>query len=174
MTQPVSDADQLPIDVHLSETIVRAIVTPAHFDAKKGDIKTGVFRPRSPETSISVMRQLMGDDFCKNKACEIAAASPTQTYVGLLVITAAEIRAAGSEVADSREEFLGHADLDHGLPSPPDNDPGSAEDFRKMTDRCQALKKKSLFFPDPAPTVAGWAGEALQLASPPRPAADNT
>ena len=80
-------APAAPIAIDDSETIVRAIVAPAHHN--KGKIATAVFRPRRGETSLSVMRQLMGDDFCKAKGVEIGEASPSQHYVGLLTIKAA-------------------------------------------------------------------------------------
>jgi hypothetical protein len=105
----------------------------------------------------------MGDDFCKDKAVEIARRSPNQTYVGLLTIKAAAIRETGSDVRDSRSEFLGHADLDHGFPSAPANEPGSAEAFARMTERCQALKKASIFREDERPGLSGWAGKTLKI-----------
>jgi hypothetical protein len=112
------------------------------------------------------MRQLMGDDFCKDKAVEIGKASPHQTYVGLLTIKAAGIREAGSSVTDSRDEWLGHADLDHGFPSIPQQEPGEpgpAAEFARMTERCQALRKASLFHKDESPDVPGWAGPPLKI-----------
>jgi hypothetical protein len=161
-------ADGAPIDLPVviddAETIVRAVVSPAHY--KKGKVKTAAFRPQYGKSSISVMRQLMGDDFCKDKAVEIGKASPNQTYVGLLTIKAAAIREAGSSVTDSREEWPGHADLDHGFPSVREQEPGEPEpaaEFARMTERCQALRDASLFHEDENPDVTGWAGSPLKI-----------
>src|SRR5262245_7237964 len=151
----------LPIAIDDAETIVRAIVAPSHY--KKGKVATAAFRPPIGKSAISVMRQLMGDDFCKNKGAHIAKESPNQTYIGLLTIKAAAIREVGSSVTDSREEWLGHADLDHGFSSMPAHEPGSAAEFERMTERCQALKKASIFHKDKSPEVAGWAGPPLKL-----------
>jgi hypothetical protein len=151
----------LPVAIDDAETIVRAIVAPSHY--RNGKVATAAFRPPVGRSAISVMRQLMGDNFCKDKAVEIAKASPRQTYVGLLTITAASIREKGSYVIDSRDEWLGHAHLDHGFPSAPANEPGSAEEFERMTARCQALRDASLFHVDEIPEVPGWGGPALKI-----------
>src|SRR5262245_20993778 len=55
----------IPVEIDDAETIVRAIVAPSHY--KKGKVATAAFRPPIGKSAISVMRQLMGDDFCKNK-----------------------------------------------------------------------------------------------------------
>jgi len=154
------DGAELPIAIDNSETIVRAVVTPAHY--KNGKVATAVFRPPVGKSSISVMRQVMGDDFCKNKGVEIAKDSRNQAYVGLLTIKAAAIRDAGSSVVDSRELWLGHADLDHGIESVP-NDPLNSVDFARMTERCQALKKSSKFHPDHDAERPGWSGPPLKV-----------
>jgi hypothetical protein len=105
----------------------------------------------------------MGDDFCKAKGVEIGQRSATQTYVGLLTIKASTIREIGSSVQDSRSEWLGHADLDHGFAAPPPDDPGSATELERMTERCRALKDASRFHLDPTPEVTGWRGAPLKL-----------
>ena len=157
MTALTDDKPELPIAVDDTETIVRALVTPAHFD--KGKLKTAVFRPKAGESSISVMRRLMGDNFCKNKSVDIGKGF----YVGLLSITAKSIRSVDSSVTDSRDIWLGHADLDHGFVSAPANDPATGDDFARMTTRCQELRKACKFYVDAAPAVAGWNGPPLKL-----------
>lgn len=156
----LSDAVDLPIPIEDAETIVRAVVAPAHY--KNGKLATAVFRPPAGKSSISVMRQRMGDNYCKKKGVEIGSASPGQQYVGLLTIRAGAIRNAGSFVSDSRDEWLGHADLDHGFVSVP-NDPLRADEFARMTERCQALKKSSTFYADPDTASVAWSGPPLRL-----------
>lgn len=165
MNEQPADGQDIPVPIDDSETIVRAVVANAHYDVKKGKVRPSAFRPKAGETAISTMRQLMGDGFCKAKAVEIAENSPGQTYIGLLAITAAQIRAEGSEIADSRSEWLGHADLDHGFPSPPPNEPASAAEFQRMTERCQALLRAAVFQKDPIPESESWDGDQLVLAT---------
>jgi hypothetical protein len=161
MTGNEPDADQLPIQVDGSETIVRAVVSPAHY--KKSAVQSAAFRPPVGKTDLSVIRQVMGDDFCKNKGVEIGAASPNQTYVGLLTIKASAVRAAGSEVNDSRAVFLGHADLDHGLVSPPRDEPPTSLNLQAMAERCDALLKASTFHRDPERDQPNWKGSPLAI-----------
>lgn len=150
----------LPISIADGETILRAIVAPSHLD-KKGRVRAAAFRPPPGKSSISVMRQICGDDFCKAKGIEIGKAS-LEGYRGLLAIKAVSIRQAGSTVTDSRDEWLGHADLDHGFVSERD-EPATSEMFKKMTERCQALKSLSCYFADPGPEGKGWKGPPLKL-----------
>jgi hypothetical protein len=108
------------------------------------------------------MRQVMGDDFCKNKGVEICG----EEYIGLATITAAEIRRQGSLVFDYREDFLGHAHIDHQLPPIQKDEPPSAEALQRYQDRWSRLAAAAVFQKDPLPKVPGWAGEPLRLASP--------
>ena len=94
------DASALPVPIDAGETIVRAVKTPAHY--KNGKVATAVFRPRAQESSVSVMRQLMGDDFCKTKGVEIGGG----TYVGLLTIKAAAVSRAIAAAGDLREMLV--------------------------------------------------------------------
>ena len=93
--------DQLPVEIQDSETIVRATKTPHHVNKNQTRLRPSAFRPPPGETTISVMRQLMGDDFCKNKGVEICG----EEYIGLATITAIEIRCRGSLVLDHRVDF---------------------------------------------------------------------
>lgn len=158
MSGQASDSD-IPVPIEDTETIVRAIVAPSHFD-KKGRVKAGAFRPKAG-SSISVIRQLMGDNFCKAKGVDVGRTAP-DGYKGLLVLTAASIRKTGSTVSDSRDEYLGHADLDHGFVSEP-NEPATRDAFERMTERCQALRDASTYHADPDPAGLGWRGAPLRL-----------
>jgi hypothetical protein len=158
MTEQQLDAT-LPTTIEDSETIVRVVKAPAHF--KNGKVATAVFRPRPGKSDISVMRQRMGDDFCKRKGVEIS--KPPTTYVGLMAIAAGSIRSVGScTVRDSRDVWPGHADLDHGFTSVKD-EPASKAEFTRMTEACQALRKASTFHEDKEPTADTWTGQPLKL-----------
>lgn len=162
MTDIVGPGDALPIDIHASETIVRATKTPHHVNANKTRLRPAAFRPKVGSAVVSVMRQPMGDDFCKDKAVHICGAA----YLGLSVITASEIRSAGALITDDRDEWLGHAHIDHQLPPVQKDEPLPAEQKQRLDDRCKALADACVLHTDPAPSVPGWSGSPLQLASP--------
>jgi hypothetical protein len=163
MSENSPNADEIPLAIADDETIVRALLTPVH--VKKGKVKKAAFRPRPGQSAISVMRQIMGDDSCKDKAVEIgAAAKPKNEYLGLLTIRTDAIRQKGSTVTDSRDEFLGHADLDHGFPQLPADEPAATPDeLQKMDDRIDALIKASVFRADQSPEQSGWSGTPLKI-----------
>lgn len=138
-----------------SETIIRALKTPYHFDAKKKKLKPAAFRPPAGKSVISVMRQLIGDDACKDHAVRIGASD----YVGLAALSSAGIRRIGSEVLDAPAEYFGHAHIDHQLPPPIANEPASAE----ANARYKALADASKCHVDEKPHLTGWFGAALKI-----------
>jgi hypothetical protein len=83
-------------------------------------------------------------DFCKGKAKEIAHRNPTITYVGLAVLHAQDIRATGSKVHDSREEYCGHAHISHGIIVPRD-EPQNSELNMVVTERCRDLATRARY-----------------------------
>ena len=160
------DADQLPKEIADDETIVRGILTPWHY--KRGKLKKQAFKPPAGSSELSVIRLLMGPDFCKNKATEIAAANTNNKYSGLLAIRADAIRNTGSTVKDSRDppNFLGHADIDHGFKVPgKDEPPATPEDLQRLDDRLDELLKHANYHDDPEPLVPGWKGSAIKVDS---------
>jgi len=154
-------AADLPIEIHDAETIVRAVKTPHHVNPAETRIRPSAFRPAPGHTVLSVMRQLMGDDFCKDKGVEICG----NEYIGLAAIAAAEVRRPGSLVVDYRDDFLGHAHIDHQLPAIQRNEPPPPDLLQQLDDRCKKLAAAAVFHKDPSPTVPSWAGSALRLAS---------
>src|SRR6266540_3272255 len=96
-----------PVEIAPTEKIVRAAIYPTHFDKKKGTLTWRLFRPK-PDDQLSVIRAILGADFCKAKGREIAKiAGGDRTYRGLAVLTADQIRSVGAEVTDSREIYYG-------------------------------------------------------------------
>lgn len=156
-------AAALPVEIHDADTIVRAVKTPHHVNPAQTRIRPSAFRPAPGHTVVSVMRQLMGDNFCKNKGVEICG----NEYIGLAAITAAEIRRPGSLVLDHRDDFLGHAHVDHQLPVIQRDEPPPPDVLQRLDDRCKRLAAAAVFHKDPSPAVPGWAGSALKLASVP-------
>jgi len=158
---------ELPIAIDDDETIVRAILTPWHIN-KKGDVKWQALKPQAEKSDLSVMRQRMGDGFCKDKAVDIGNGVPKNEYHGLLTVRADSIRKHNAQVTDSRDQFLGHADLDYQIVVPA-NDPPLEGDYKTLVDRIRSLLALTVFHRDPAPNAAGWSGPALRLDAEPAP-----
>jgi hypothetical protein len=142
-----------------SETIVRALKTPAHFDLKKGKLKAAAFRPPVGKSVISVMRQLIGDDLCKDHSVHICGVH----YLGLAALTAVTIRQTDSQVFDAPEDFYGHAHIDHGFPSPDPHEPALAVENERATLRYRFLAAASKYQVDPTPASKGWSGDSLKI-----------
>lgn len=142
-----------------SETIVRALKTPYHFDVTKKKLKPAAFRPPIGESVISVMRQLIGDDACKDHAVRIGK----EKYVGLAALSAQSIRQLGSKVLDAPEEYSGHAHIDHEFPAPNANEPASAVENERAVARYKSLADVSKCHVDLKPEVKGWSGESLKI-----------
>lgn len=139
-------ADEVPIPIAGEERIVRAIMVPAHLD-KKGRLKRAAFRPAPDTDMVSVMRA----DYLTETECKVHAkhaANPNAKYIGFAKIVANDIRECGSEVVDAREDFLGHAHVCHGIPSPPRGEPLAPEILKALEDRLDCLRGRSTFVLD--------------------------
>jgi hypothetical protein len=151
----------LPTEIAAGEKIVRAIFFPPHIDRRKNRLKPAAFRSPPDIDEVSVIRHTyMGSDFCKVKAKEIAHRSPSITYVGLAALRAQDIRATGSTIHDSREEFCGHAHISHGVVLPRD-EPLNSEENMFVTERCRALVAIAQYYTDPNPAADLWTGETI-------------
>lgn len=149
----------LPEDIPDDEKVVR-VINSMHL--KKGHLKYNAFKPPVNKTVVSVIRQPMGDDFCKDKAVEITEPLDVD-YVGLAAIAAVDVRNCGSDAVDAREDYCGHAHIDHGFPTEPaiPHEPGSPEHNERMRKRCKCIKDKCQYQKDPAPGIPGWQGNPL-------------
>jgi hypothetical protein len=68
------------------------------------------------------------------------------------------VRVLGSDVVDSREEFLGHADISHGIVVPEHEPPDPS-----LILRVRALREKARLLVDPDPTAERWTGGQVEL-----------
>ncbi len=153
-------AKGLPVEIDDAEQIVRFILTPIHVDSGKSKLKRTIFRPRKGTDLVSVARTaaLTGNE-CKAKALE--AQKDPQKYVGFARISAGDIREPGSQIEDAREGYyVGHAHISHGFILP-EGDPPDAVLLKQLSDRCDALLKKTTFISDPNPQEPGWSGAPL-------------
>lgn len=156
----------IPLEIDARETIVRGILTPVHIyqkGTKKGKLKPQVFQSPTGKDEVSTIRhKYMGNDFCKQKAKEIASANSNQ-YHGLAIILVKNIRLVGSDVIDSREppNFLGHADVKHGFLLVPPNEPLFATERLRQLEHIQRLVALARYYPDPNPDSYNWTGPEL-------------
>lgn len=147
-----------------SEIIVRAVKTPHHLAKSKTKLKRAAMHPPGGKNVISVMRQLMGDDFCKDKGAEIVQ-GPGAAYVGLAAGRADKIRGAGVELVDFPSDFPGHAHIEF----PFFRKPGEATESREAEIQNKIydhLLSVMVYCPDPAPESPGWSGPSLESLAP--------
>lgn len=109
----------------------------------------------------------MGDDFCKDKAVALISASTAAkppVYVGLASGRASDIRAIGAEVVDDPVDFIGHAHIVSPVPHLAQVQGAviAAEDLERQDRYYDALLEHFVYYPDPSPVVAGWAGPPLR------------
>jgi hypothetical protein len=151
----------IPIEIADQEKIVRAVMS-GHLNKDGTRLKPRAFQSRRGADEVSVIRHSYKDsDFCKAKGREVAAQSGVQQYAGLAVLTAAQIKDAGSEVHDSREEYCGHAHISHGCVQPPPNEPLPAREALELEKKLAKLRDSAAYYPDPSPEVVGWSGPEI-------------
>ena len=143
--------DSLPLIVTDEERLARAIFHPFHL-TDAGKLKPAAFKAPSGRRDVSVNRLVaMDPDNCKARARAIANPG---TFWGFAVIAALTVRQSGSDVVDSRELYLGHADITHAMvlqknePPPPE-----------FNARLKQMATGARYFADPAPETDLWSGE---------------
>ena len=141
---------QLTPHIDNEECLVRIIKIPSHWDRKRKRLKTAAFKPKPGRSAISVIRQRMGDDFCKSKAMS------APQYFGLGVLRAAEVRRAECDLFDRPEDYVGHAEIEFGFVNPIADTPESLEVVERLNDICRDLVKVTQVFEDSRPTEPGW------------------
>jgi hypothetical protein len=124
---------------------------------KRGELQYGAFRPSAGKTLVSVIRGIMGNDFCKDKSKEIHG----EKYIGLSVLSAGEVRSFDINVDDAPDDFEGHAHIDHINPPLPNHEALAPEVNAVLNERCKAMAKAARFHVDPAPEAGGWKGPVL-------------
>ncbi|WP_374562210.1 hypothetical protein [Ideonella sp.] len=134
------------------------IRTPSHVKAVKGgghQLKTAALKSKPGTDDVSVMRHRhLGFDGCRDKA------RPMSGYFGLAVLTPAAVRGQKSNVIDTREEYLGHASIVHGVVLPIDEPPDS-KNLEELNERIRQILKSVRFEPDPDINSAHWTGPTL-------------
>ena len=83
---------------------------------------------------------------------------PPKLYVGLAFLTAEKVRGCGSDVVDSRSEYMGHAHISHGYAYARGEVP-PAHILKMLNDRAAAIAKAAIYEKDPVPRSLRWRGK---------------
>lgn len=103
---------------------------------------------------------ILGADGCKQRAQQLVKPTDTdKVYAGLAAMQASEIRRVARGLCDSREEFLGHADIK--VIGREVGEPPSPENLRKIREMSKALVGIAKYHVDPSPSTKAWSGPEL-------------
>lgn len=118
----------------------------------------------------------MGDDFCKDQGKKVvegdamssdpehqpaSVVSASPRFAGLFSVSSGHVRGCGSEVSDAREDFCGHAHIDHDLKMPPRGVPVPPDVSEVLRERCKRIISGGVYYSDPTPDQSGWRGPPL-------------
>ena len=160
------DPCHIPVPIEPDEHLIRVVKSPFHFHSKrKNELIPKVFHPAPGKSDVSVIRQIMGDDFCADKARSIASEiRPPAQYNGLLIVEASDVNEVGSCAYDDRDgQFCGHAHINHGVTMPLPGETLAPEERQKLDERCKALlARKKAHEPDQLDSGPGWHGRPLR------------
>jgi hypothetical protein len=149
----------VPREVHDDEVVIRAVTT---WNVKAGALQRNLFTNNSDD-AISVSRRRWIAPwlakFIAKLRIENRQLKPPKTYVGLAYVSARVVRECGSEIVDSREEYLGHADIVHGVGPQPRGVPLPAATAKRINKRADAIRRVARFVPDPNPKSLIWSGD---------------
>ncbi|GEC74196.1 hypothetical protein [Microbacterium maritypicum] len=159
------DANVADLDVDADEFILRAL--DRHDVNGSKQVKWQAMAPAQTESISSVMRlRLLGPDAAKAEGIRIKGPK----FVGFGRALASTYLRAAQSIEDSREEFHGHADLDHGFRRPPTGEPllpgepaDPSDEYQVAVFHYRGIANALCYFEDatPAPT---WAGADLAAA----------
>jgi hypothetical protein len=150
-----------PREIGDAEAIARGICSPYHVTTN-GKLKPAAYEPTPDTDEVSTMRvDWIGSDACKRHAKALEDPSHDKVYRGLAILSAGQIRQRGGAIIDTREQFVGHADIKLGI-TPRKGEPLPPEQLKEFRDRTKALANLANYFPDPKPTGDGWSGPPLR------------
>ena len=149
----------LPIEIHDAEAIV-TMIKKYHLD-RKNQLTYHAFIPPYGQPVISVIRQIVGDDVCKDTARELFGVD----YRGLAVIVCKQLRTLHLAVYPIDGMYYGHAHDDfHFLRPPKEMQPGvplQSVEKSRMINKCKDILALADYYYDPTPDLPGWSGPRL-------------
>lgn len=149
----------IPHSIEDDEIAIRAILSPYH--VKRGKLLRGAFEapPGSDEVSVSrrwYVAPWLSKAYAKHRV-QRPRASPPKVYKGLAFVSVEIVRRFGSAVIDSRSEYLGHADIKHGIVRV--KGVALAPDLRKvLEERLERLAQAARYTEDREPSRIQWRG----------------
>jgi len=142
----------IPKEIADGEILVRAILSPYHLKKNKLSPQAFASPPERDEVSMSrgcYVPYWLAKAYAK-RWVQQPTGTPPKMYMGFALISAQTVRRLGSDVIDSREEYVGHADLKHGLVR--GRGEALAPDLRKKYDeRLKQLAAEAIYVEDRAP-----------------------
>ncbi|MCL2146592.1 MAG: hypothetical protein FWH52_02175 [Synergistaceae bacterium] len=161
-----SEEHSVPIVIADDEIILRSVDTRHFYKNKK--IKPNIFKPPIGSCNVSVIRfHYVPVTECKRRGKEIASKVKDCCFKGFVALKCAMIKEANVGIKDSREIFLGHADIIYSHPRPPEALPNCAPDDLEAVIEFNEVTKKLLnackLFLDTAPTSEDWQGDEIAL-----------
>lgn len=148
----------MPVEIRSEEILIRAVTT-YHLNPK-GKPRPVLFSHRTDKVSVS-RRQWLAPWLAKLYAKARIQNKKLQRpclYVGLAFVSAECVRKHGASVVDTREEYLGHADISTGIvQSPQEALPPHL--MKARDDITKAITKTALFIKDPKPNNFFWYGD---------------
>lgn len=149
----------MPHEVHDDEMLIRAVTS---WHVKSGTIVADLFKNNSDD-AVSVSRKRWIPSwlakFIAKARIENRQLQRPKLYVGLAYVPAKAVRDCESQVRDSREEYLGHADIVHGVGPQQPGVPLPAAIAKVIKKRAEAIRRAAKFVPDPNPKSLLWSGD---------------
>jgi hypothetical protein len=139
------------------EIAVRAIMTPHHLNKKRTGLTRKAFVSPAEVDEVSVSRQpYVAAWIAKLWARAVVQSPPDKVYVGLAFIDVQKVRQAGSDVFDSRSEYLGHGDIRHGIVMPKKGVPLPPPVLLQLDTQLDAIVNAAHFVHDAKPRSLRW------------------
>lgn len=147
----------IPVSIDRREVVIRAILTPYH--VKKNKLQRGAFKAPSGSDEVSVSRRWYLPPWLSKAYAKRWVQRPLESqpkiYEGLAFVSVEAVRSSKSDVVDSRLEYLGHADIKHGIIQ--ERGMALAPDIRKeLDDRLEKLAQAAKYIKDPQPHRIRW------------------
>lgn len=157
------DACNLPESIDPEEHLIRVVKSPYHYNKGKSKLSPKLLHPAAGKSDISVMRQILGDAACSEKARSISGnLVPPAEYKGMAIFCAKDVNASGSCCYDHRDDFCGHAHINHNIRVPDRHETWDPAIKMIFDERCRTLLQKlKRFVADSIDAGSGGEGELL-------------